>query len=77
MDKFVLKVYPRRFWEVAEVFKNDVKIASINRFYDVTPEWITIYETTGGSGIGFKKGDVISKIFIGNAEFEKQHAYDD
>lgn len=76
MDKFVLKVYPRRFWEVAEVFKNDVKIASINRFYDVTPEWITIYETTGGSGSGFKKGDVISKIFIGNAEFETQHASD-
>lgn len=73
MDKFKIKEYKQRFWQVAEVFKNGDKIADINKFYDVTPEWITIYETVGGTGTGWRKGEIFKKIFIGNAEFSKEH----
>ena len=37
-------------------------------FYDVTPDWIIIYATAGGSGIGWRKG-TLKKIYIGDAEF--------
>lgn len=72
MDKFVIKEYAQRFWMVAEVFKNDIEIATINKFYDVDKDWITIYEVQGGSGIGYEKGAIKQKIFIGNAEFKKE-----
>lgn len=73
MDKFLIKEYKQRFWQVAEVFKNGIKIANINKFYDVTPDWIIIYDTIGGSGTGWNKGDILTKIFIGNAEFSKEY----
>jgi len=73
MDKFKIKEYKQRFWQVAEVFKNGKKIADINKFYDVTKDWIIIYDTVGGSGTGWNKGEILNKIFIGNAEFSKEH----
>ena len=73
MDKFLIKVYAENVWQVAEVFKNGLKIATINKFYSVTPEWIIIYDTIGGSGTGWRKGDIITKIFIGNAEFSTEY----
>jgi adenine specific DNA methylase Mod len=73
MDEFKIKEYNQRFWQVAEVFKNGKKIADINKFYDVTTDWIIIYDTVGGSGTGYSKGDILNKIFIGNAEFSKEH----
>ena len=72
MDKFILKEYPRRFWQIAEVFKNGFKIADINKFYEVTSEWIFIYSTKGGTGTGWSKGELIRKIFIGESEFSKE-----
>jgi hypothetical protein len=45
MDEFKIKEYNQRFWQVAEVFKNGKKIADINKFYDVTTDWIIIYDT--------------------------------
>lgn len=73
MDKILIKEYRNRFWRIAEVFKNGTKIADINKFYDVTLGWIIIYETYGGSGIGFKKGNILEKIYIGDAEFSKEY----
>jgi hypothetical protein len=73
MDKFTIKEYNQRFWNVAEVFKNGSKIADINRFYDVTVDWIIIYNTVGGSGTGWRKGEVLKKIFIGNSEFSREY----
>ena len=73
MDKYLIIEYKQRFWGVAEVFKNGKKIAKVNKFYDVTPEWIIIYDTEGGSGIGWRKGDILAKIFIGNAELFKEY----
>ena len=73
MDKFLIKQYNQRFWQVAEVFKNGKKIADINKFYDVTPKWIIIYDTVGGSGTGWRKGEILNKIFIGDAEFSKEN----
>lgn len=75
MDKYCIKEYVQRFWNKAEVFKNGIKIADINKYYDVTADWIIIYDTNGGSGTGFSKGDILLKIFIGNAEFLKEYCY--
>jgi len=68
-DQFVVKHFTNKCWEVAEVWKNGEKIATANLFYDVTQDWIIIYSTAGGSGIGWKKGDIIEKIYIGDSEF--------
>ena len=54
--------YKKRFWCIGEVFKNGNKIADINKFYDVTKDWITIYDTAGNDASGFSKGNVINKI---------------
>lgn len=75
MDKITLKEYRQRCWQVAEVFKNDVKIATVNRFYDVNADWIIIYETVGGSGYGYKPGNVIQRIYIGASEFKREVSY--
>ena len=71
MDKFTLKHYKNKFWDIADLFKNDLLIAKINKFYEVTEDWIFIFETEGGSGTGFYKGEVVRKIYIGDSEFEK------
>ena len=71
MDKITLKLFKQRFWQVAEVWKNGKKIATINRFYNINDNWIFIYDTNGGQGTGYKKGELLKKIFIGNSEFEK------
>lgn len=64
-----LKLYAQNYWHVADVFKDGEKIASINQFYEVQQDWIIIYGTQGGSGYGYKKGEIIQKIFIGDSEF--------
>lgn len=71
MDYITLKVYTGNCWQVAEVFKNHKSIAKINKFYNVTEDWIIIYDEIGGSGTGFRKGDVIERIYIGNSEFKR------
>ena len=71
MDKIKIVEYKNRYWQKAEIFKNDRLIAKANRFYDVTPDWIFIYDEIGGSGYGYTKGEILHKIFIGNCEFEK------
>jgi len=72
MDQLVLRSYPRRFWNVAEVLKNGVKVADINKYYEVTPEWIFIYGTIGGTGTGWSQGELVRKIFIGESEFSQE-----
>ena len=74
VDKIILKEYKDRSWLIAEVWKNNEKIADINKFYEVTEFWILIYDTNGGQGIGYSKGNLIQKIYIGNCEFEKQNS---
>lgn len=71
MNKIILKVFKQRFWEIAEVWKDNKKIANINRFYEINDQWIMIYKTIGGQGTGFNKGNLINKIFIGDCEFEE------
>lgn len=74
--KFILKVYPLNVWCRAELEcyeDGELKeTISINRFYDVTQDWIFIYDESGGTGYGYKKGDILRKVFIGDAEFEQK-----
>ena len=74
MKKYILKNYPQRFWHIAdlEVYLNGELIETIyiNKFYDVTADWFIEYDASGGSGIGWHKGEVIRKIYIGDSEFE-------
>jgi hypothetical protein len=72
MDKVVLKIRPNRFWSIGQVYKNDVLIAEINRHYEVDENFIHIYDTEGGSGTGFVKGELKEKISIANCEFKKE-----
>jgi hypothetical protein len=71
MDKIILKVFKQRCWDVAKVWKNNKEIATINRFYHIDEKWIYIYDTVGGQGTGYHKGDLVNKIYIGDCEFEK------
>ena len=71
MSKVIINHYQRRYWQVAEIFKDGTLIAKANKFYQVTPDWIFIYDEIGGSGYGYKKGELLKKIFVGDCEIEK------
>lgn len=71
MSEVILKWKNNQFWCKGEVFKDGELIAKINCFYEVTPDWIFIYEPKGGSGTGYKPGEMIQKIFIGDCNFRK------
>jgi hypothetical protein len=66
--KIILKKYLNHYWSVAdlEIYKNDKleKVININKFYEINENYINIYETIGGSGVGYKKGDLLQKIEI-------------
>lgn len=72
MDKVILKINDNRFWSKGEVFKNGVLIAKINRHYEVDENFIYIYDSVGGSGTGWVKGELLEKINIANCEFKKE-----
>jgi hypothetical protein len=72
MNKFVIKEFTNRCWCIAEVHKNGVKIADINRYYSVDKDWIFIYDAAGGHD-NIKKGALIEKIYIGDSEFVMEH----
>lgn len=71
MDKVVLEINDNVFWNIGKVYKNGKLIANINKFYEVTKDFIYIYDTAGGSD-SIKKGELIRKIYIGDCEFEKR-----
>lgn len=70
MDIITVKTFANRCFDVAEIWKNDKKISTVNKFYEVTKDWIIIYETNGGCGYGYQKGNVIEKIYIGDSELK-------
>ena len=59
---------PSQYWDAVTILKDGKVICNVNMFYEVTPEWIYVYETSGGSGIGWFKGELKRKIFIGDCE---------
>lgn len=76
MKKIVIREYPNRYWSVAEVFVFEdgttLKAIEVNKFYDVDKDFITIYDTVGGSGTGYMPGKVLHKISIQDCELETQ-----
>lgn len=72
-DKYLIVEHKQRHWNIADVYKNGTKITTVNKFYEVSDEWIIIYETVGGSGYGYSKGDVLQKIFIGDSGLNKEY----
>ena len=72
--KIILTKYTRQFWSVAKVVVYEdgkkPKEYTVNLFHEVKDDAILIYDTVGGSGIGFKKGELLHRIPIGDAEFE-------
>jgi hypothetical protein len=72
MDKVIVRIYQNRFWSIGEVYKNNVLIAEINRHYEVDENFIYIYDSVGGSGTGYKKGELLQKISIANCEYKKE-----
>lgn len=72
MDKILIKEYSDRYWSVADIFKNDVFIVNVNKFYEVNSDFILIFDTIGGSGYGHSKGKLIQKIYIGDCELIKE-----
>jgi hypothetical protein len=69
----ILRTFSHYSWGVAEVeiYADGTlsKTIKINRFYDVNDGFINIYETVGGSGTGYEKGDLIHRIAI-DCDFE-------
>jgi hypothetical protein len=56
--------YPNRYWRVADVFVDDKLVHNINKFYDITSDFIIEYQCVGGSGSGWKpdKNRVVYKL---------------
>lgn len=69
MTKYRIVEDRKKYWQVAKVYKDNIEICTINCFYEVTPDWILIYNAKGGSGYGYTKGELIQKIYIGDGEF--------
>lgn len=80
MKKAILKIKKRNFWcvGVLEIHHPSglVESFSINKHYEVTPDWFMIFDTAGSSGGGFYKGELKRKIFIGDCEFTKQEIWE-
>lgn len=76
MKKFILREYTSHFWHCFDLEEYQdgilIRIIPINRFCKVEGDFVIEYEPVGGNCEGgWKKGDVVKKIYIGNAEFEK------
>ena len=73
MKKIKLCYKPNQFWNKGKVTIKEngksVKKYSINRYYDVDEDYIYIYDVDGGQGIGYKKGKLLHKISLENAEY--------
>jgi hypothetical protein len=69
----ILRTFSHYSWGVAEVeiYTDGAlsKTVKINRFYDVNDGFINIYETVGGSGTGYQKGNLTHRIVI-DCDFE-------
>lgn len=71
MKKCILYWIDNQFWGKGEVHIDGKLVAKINVFYEATPEWILIYDCVGGQGTGYRKGELVQKVFIGDCEFQK------
>ena len=74
MDEYILFKFPNRFWDVAELIHvhdgRIIEAININKFYEVDSNWFYIYDTVGGQGTGYKKGELLRKICIAGCEFK-------
>ncbi len=72
MDKILITKYPNRFWQVAKIekFRDDnlVETIMVNRFMEVNEDWVLVFDTVGGSGTGYSKGELLRKISTSNSE---------
>jgi hypothetical protein len=67
--KVTILTWPQRCWNVAEIhFPDGRESMTVNQFYEVTPDFILIYDTQGGSGYGWRKGALLHKIDIRDCE---------
>ena len=72
MKTVTLRVYKNRVWQVAEVYENGVLVDTINLFYKVDDNYIYIYETDGGSGTGYRPGNLLRKISLEGGNFKTE-----
>jgi hypothetical protein len=75
MKRATLYTYKHYFSSIARIFIRDcdfglIEVVEIDRFYKVTSDWVIIYETGGGQGIGYSPSNVIRRIYIGDMEFD-------
>jgi hypothetical protein len=56
-------------WSIADVYEDHELIHTINKFYKIDDNSIYEYDAEGGSGIGFKLGDLIWKYCIKDCNF--------
>jgi len=80
MQRATLYTYKHHFSGIAKiVIRNEdfkvIEIVTIDKFYKVTPDWVIIYETGGGQGIGYSPDNVIRRIYIGDMEFNTVDVY--
>jgi len=74
VDLVILTIYKGRCWCVAElsIFEEDklTETVSINKFYEVDEGSIRIYDTIGGSGYGYSKGNLLRKVSLSGKDFK-------
>jgi hypothetical protein len=63
---------------IAEIDGQKNKAYQINRFYDIKDGFLTAYDASGGSGIGYDKGDIVYRVNLGIFDvFEKKEVSSD
>lgn len=76
INRVELRVHLNEGLDIAEVWENGKLLAEDVRCYEVTPNWILIYETIEGKD-GPQRGNLRRKISIANCEFIKMEVVDE
>ena len=75
--KIILEVNSQGYWKEYRLIELPEKVLHEHKsqcpfFYEAEGEWIRIFDSIGGSGTGYFKGELLKKIFIGDSEFERK-----
>lgn len=71
IGKAVLFIYPRNYWGVAEFWEDGKLVRRINKFYEVSDEWIKEFDASGGTGTGYQPGELLWKYNIADLSYER------
>lgn len=73
-NRIIITDYTRRCWGVADaqIIRGGIteELISINRYYEITLDWLIIYKSEGGCD-NITRGEILRRIDISDLEIER------